>query len=673
MPVQDFAREQQHFEDFFQQFYHAQIADSILQGKKSLEIDFGLLDKFDPEFADRLLNEPKLMLEAARDAITTVSGQGFVLVPRFTNLPESQKIRIRNLRSEHIGKFIVLDGVVRRASEVRPEIMEATFECPDCGTKIPILQTDRSLKAPAVCDNCGKRGGKFNLVDRKLFDARWLVVEEPYEIAAGEKSGDVRIYLKDDLTSPDLQKKCDPGSRLTVVGTLREIRRLVKGSAETQLDIFLEANHVRPTEIEWEEVFVTPEEERLIKELSQDPEIYKKIVASLAPSLFGLEEIKEAIAYQLFGGVQRIAADGTRMRGDIHLLLIGDPSLGKTAMLKLVSKLMPRGRYVSGKGVTGVGLTASVTKDEEFMGGWVLEAGAMVLCHKSLLAIDEFDKMNKDDQIAMHEALSTQTISIAKASIIATLPAQTSVLAGANPKYSRFDPYRAIGEQIDVPDTLLSRFDLKFIMRDEPVKELDEKLATHVMQVRMSPQEIRSAIPPELLRKYIFYARRNCFPDITSEAAERLKKFYIDMRSTYAGEGAEIPITLRQYEALMRLAEAAARIRLSDKVEVQDAERALNLMTYSLKQIAFDIKTGKFDIDRTEGVASSKRTMIRTILNIIERLEKTIGKPVPYDEIQAEAENEGMNRHDMDEIITQLKRDGTLFEPKVGHLQKAIN
>ncbi len=665
MPSQDFAREQQHFEDFFQQFYHAQIADAILQDKKSLEIDFSLLDKFDPEFADRLLNEPKAMLDAARDAISIVSGQNFSLAPRFTNLPDSQKIRIRNLRSEHIGKFIILDGVVRKASEVRPEIMEAIFECPDCGSKIPILQTDRTMKTPMSCDNCGRRG-KFNPpIDRKLFDARWLVVEEPYEIAAGEKSGDIRIYLKDDLTSPDLQKKCDPGSRLTVVGTLKELRRIAKGAADNQLDIFLDANHVSPTEIEWQDVFVTPEEEQLIKELSKDPLIYQKIVASLAPSIFGLEEIKEAIAYQLFSGVQRIAADSTRMRGDIHMLLIGDPSLGKTQILKLVSKLMPRGRYVSGKGVTGVGLTASVTKDEEFMGGWVLEAGAMVLCHKSLIAIDEFDKMNKDDMIAMHEAMSTQTISIAKANILATLPAQTSVLAGANPKYSRFDPYRAVGEQIDIPDTLLSRFDLKFIMRDEPVKELDEKLATHVMQVRMSPQEIRAVIPSEILRKYIFYARRNCFPDITSEAAERLKNFYIDMRSTYAGQGAEIPITLRQYEALMRLSEASARIRLSDKVEIQDAERALNIMTYSLKQIAFDIKTGKFDIDRTEGVPSSKRNMIRTILTVIEKLEKTIGKPVPYDEIQAEAENEGIVRHDLDEIINQLKRDGTLFETKV--------
>ncbi len=671
LPEQELAAEQQHFEDFFQQFYVPQIEESIQQGKKSIEVDFSLLDKFNHEFADKLLDQPKQMMEAAMKAIASISHQNIPLIPRFTNLPAIQAIRIRNLRSEHIGKFMVIDGVVRRASEVKPEILEATFECPDCGAKIPVMQTERVVRAPALCDGCGRKE-KFNLVDKKLFDARWVVMEEPYEIATAETPGEIKVYMKDDLTSPSMQNRCDPGNRITVVGILREIKKILKGKLGTQMDIFLDANHVKPSEIEWEEVVVNEADEKNIKEMAKDPRIYEKIIASIAPSIYGLDEIKEAIAYQMFGGVPRVVADGTRLRGDIHLLLVGDPALGKTVILKLVSKILPRGRYVSGKGVTGVGLTASVIKDEEFLGGWVLEAGAMVLCHKSLIAIDEFDKMNKDDQIAMHEAMSTQTISIAKASIVATLPAQTAVLAGANPKYSRFDPYRSIAEQIDIPDTLLSRFDLKFVLRDEPVKELDEKLATHVIQVRMSPQEIKPLIPPEMLRKYIAYVRHTCKPDLTAEAAEKIKQFYIDMRSSYAGQGEAMPITLRQHESLIRLAEAAAKIRLSNKVEALDADRALKVMEFSLKQTAFDLRTGKFDIDRTEGVASSKRNAIRIILDIIEKLEKTIGKPVPVDEILAEAENAGISSRDTEELLTSLKRDGTLYEPKVGHLQKAM-
>jgi replicative DNA helicase Mcm len=318
-----------------------------------------------------------------------------------------------------------------------------------------------------------------------------------------------------------------------------------------------------------------------------------------------------------------------------------------------------------------VGLTASVTKDEEFMGGWVLEAGAMVLCHKGMIAIDEFDKMNKDDQIAMHEAMSTQTISIAKATIVATLPSQTAVLAGANPKLSRFDIFKPITDQIDVPETLLSRFDLKFALRDVPNKEQDERIADHIMRTRISPDSLQPAISPEMMRKYIAYARHNCSPEFTLEAADRLKKFYIDMRSMYKDSTDAIAITARQQEALVRLAEASAKIRLGEKVNLIDADRAIALMRYSMEQLAFDRKTGKFDIDRTEGTSSSKRNNIRMITDIIEKLEKTLGKQIPIDEIMAEAEENGMQVSDAEEIINSLKREGRLFEPKYKHISKA--
>ena len=436
---------------------------------------------------------------------------------------------------------------------------------------------------------------------------------------------------------------------------------------KTQMDIYLEANYVEPTEIEWEELEITEEDVKKIKELASREDIYDILVRNIAPSIYGMEKIKEAILLQLFGGVPHEQADGTRIRGDIHILLLGDPSVAKSQLLKYVAQLVPRAKYVSGKGTTTAGLTATVVRDEEFMGGWVLEAGAMILCNKSIICIDEFDKMSKEDQIAMHEALEQQTVSIAKASIVATLPAQVAVLAGANPKFSRFDPYRPIAEQIDIPETLLSRFDLKFAIRDIPDRERDEKLAKYIIETRLNPESVKPEIPLDLLRKYIAYTRKNVFPKMTREAAERIARFYVEMRSLYGGEDT-VAITLRQNEAIMRLAEASAKIRLSPVVEVQDAERAISIMKYSLEQLGYDYETGKIDIDRTEGTPSSQRSKIRRMMEIIERLEREIGKQIPKEDALAAAQDEGLK--DAEEILNFLKREGLIFEPKHGVIQK---
>lgn len=660
------------FEEFFNDNCEPELQDAVAKGKKSVEIDFAVLDAKSPDLADKLLNDPEAVLDSAKKAIAKldlITDKPINLEPRFKNLPKQAQIRIRNLRSEHIGKFISLDGVVRKASEVKPEISIAIFECPDCGNKIEVLQTERMIKPPEVCE-CGRKG-TFKQIDRKLQDVRFVTIEEPFEIASAEKAGTVNVLLKDDLTSPDMQRRTDPGSRLVISGVLKELKRIYKGRMKTQLDMFLEANHVQPTEIEWSEVLISDEDEARIKEFANDPGIYEKIVSSIAPSMYGMNDVKEAIALQLFGGVPRFLPDGTRLRGDIHILLVGDPAVGKTQLLKLVSKIIPRGRYVSGKGVTGVGLTASVVKDEEFMGGWVLEAGAMVLCHKGLISIDEFDKMHKDDQIAMHEAMSTQTISVAKASIVATLPAETSVLGGANPKFGRFDRYRAIAEQIDVPDTILSRFDLKFVLRDVPDKEMDEKLASHVIKTRTEMSTIVPLIEPAFLRKYIAYARHNCFPQLTNDAAQFLKQFYVNMRSLYQGEDAStIAITLRQYEALVRLAEASAKIRLSNEVNQADADRAVKLMKKSIQQLGYDYETGKIDIDRTEGMASSSRNKIYVVLDIVDRLTKQVGREIPREEVIASAEDEGIKEFEVEDILQRLEREGTIWRPKQNFIQR---
>jgi replicative DNA helicase Mcm len=635
-----------------------------LNEEKAVIIDFSAFDRYDPVSADMLLESPAEILKAFNDAAENVVQEKIKV--RFKNLPESRNIRIRNLRAKHLNRMWTVDATIKAASEVKPQIYEAVFECLECAKKITVPQDSNIIQKPGHCE-CGRRGD-FPLVEKKLYDVRWLKGIEPFEITTGEQPGEISVLMKEDLTTPRMQKKTDPGSRLTIVGILKELPKRIKGKLSTKMDMYIEANFAEPSEIEFEELDITPEDEKKILELAKDPDVYEKLKASIAPGLWGFEEIKEAVVLQLFGGLVHHLPDGSRIRGNLHILLTGDPGVGKSYLLKLVSSVVPRGRYVSGSGVSGAGLTATVVKNEA-IGGWVLEAGALILCNKGLIAIDEFDKMSRDDQIAMHEATSVETVSIAKASIVATLPAETAVLAGANPQYGRFDAYKSVAEQIQIPETLLSRFDLKFALKDKPDKILDTQLADHIINTRRTPEFAKPIIDRNLLRKYIAYAKQIKDMELLDEAAQVLKDFYVDMRSrSVTSETNTVSITLRQYEALIRLAEASAKIRLDTKIRMEDADRSIRLMKFSLTQLGYDYETGAIDIDRIEGgMPASKRKKISLVMEIIESLGKE-SREIAMADIHAEAENRGIEG--IDEVIQRLLRDGQIFEPRSGFIRK---
>ncbi|MFH1631119.1 MAG: minichromosome maintenance protein MCM [Candidatus Aenigmatarchaeota archaeon] len=654
--------------EFLREHYYIELQKIDQLDKASLILDFKLLDMFDPVIADMLLETPDKVLPYFQETLKLFDLQTKEKINvRIRNLPERCKIRIRNLRAEHIGKLISTDVIIRSATEVKPQISEAVFQCPECDAKIVVEQTEvfgGSIQKPSSCE-CGRRG-EFPMIDKKMVDFRMIKGTEPFEITTGEQPSELAFFLREDLTTPRMQKRTDPGSRLHIVGILREIPRRIKGKISTQLDTTMDVSHLETSEADFDELILSPEEETAIFELSKDPNVYERLKRSIAPGIYGHDEIKESLALQLFGGIPHVLPDGNRIRGNIHILLTGDPGVGKTMFLKLVSDMVPRGRYVSGSGVSGVGLTASVRKDEQ-LGTWVLEAGALILCNKGLIAIDEFDKMSKDDQIAMHEATSVETVSIAKASIIATLPAQTAVLAGANPQLGRFDQYKSITEQLNIPETLLSRFDLKFALKDQPNKEYDQSIADHIFQSRSSPVTVIPEINKNLIRKYVAYTKRINDIEIDSEAAERMKNFYVQMRSSTGGE--TVPITLRQCEALIRLAEASAKIRLDTKVRLDDANRAIRLMEFSLKQLGYDYETGRFDIDQMEsGVTTAQRSKFRQIQEIVETLQKQLGKDVPRQDILAEAETQGIPK--AEDVIGKLLKEGLLFEPRPGFLRR---
>ncbi|MBD3309780.1 AAA domain-containing protein [Candidatus Woesearchaeota archaeon] len=666
----------QRFEEFLDNSCKAELLEKIRKGEDFLIVNFAELSRFDPDLADALLDNPEDSIKAAEIAVESFDLPKDMkhFKVRFKNLPQSQKIMVRNIRSKHITKLLVVDGIVRQKSDVRPQVTNAKFECPQCGNVISQLQLDAQFKEPSRC-GCGRKG-KFRLLSKELVDAQGIVLEEaPEDLEGGEQPKRIQLFLKNDLVSPITERRTNPGSKIRITGILKEVPITLRtGAKSTRFELLIECNFVESIQQDFYDINISREEEEKIRELAADPKVYQKIIDSIAPSIYGYEKIKAALLLQLLGGIQKKRDDGVVTRGDMHILLIGDPGAGKSQLLKRINVIAPKGRYVSGKGVSGAGLTASVVKDE-FLHGWSLEAGALVLANKGICCIDEMDKMSPEDRSAMHEALEQQSISISKANIQATLVARTTVLAAANPKFGRFDPYDILANQIDLPPALINRFDLIFPIKDMPDAARDETLAGHILKLHQSPHvEKQQELDTRFLRNFIAYAKQHSKPVLTEGALNELKDYYVEMRnkgSIDEGGVKAIPISPRQLEALVRMSEASAKVRLSQKVTKKDAKRAIELLHYCLSQVGIDPETGKIDIDRiTTGVTASQRSHIVLIKEMIAEVENKVGKAIPIDDVVKVAEEKGIDASEVEEVIQKLKRVGDLFEPKRGFIQR---
>ncbi len=1226
------------FEEFFSTKEYKDRIFEVLEkypNVRSVEIDYRDLEIFDPDLADLLIEKPDTIIRTAQRAIQNINPVGVDadLNIRFKNI--TNIIPLRDLRSKFIGKLVAVDGIVRKVDEIRPRILRAVFECRSCGHQQEVPQSSNILAEPSFCPEC--RGRSFRLLqeDSQFLDTQTLKLQEPLEnLSGGEQPRQITIVLEDDLVDT-----LTPGDVVRVTGILRTI----KDDRAKRFKNFIYGNYAEFLEQEFEELQITAEDEKKIKELAVDPNIYERIVRSTVPSIYGYREIKEAIALQLFGGTGKELDDKTRLRGDIHILIVGDPGIGKSQMLKYVSKLAPRGIYTSGKGTTGVGLcvapeslifteegaleigdfvdknltepikykmgvyvsklekpirvqtinptrvssrvsdkvwrlrapeklvkittetgkeltltpetkvlsfeegelrwreakrlgegdhvattrrleyggrrvltleliedlddvvvygvesligklskeikmgegiresagelgfngddhyrntmnlkmllklaekanyslerlhdeiqgfsqsqerpiklpkylnerflyfvglivgdgdirvksdgvysirfsntnrelrrrfkslvkelfgiesrestlgisfnskiiahilgrlgipesggfdisevifslpnkelaafirglfdsggiirddgpssiefytkseklarklqlvllrfgiiahlkrgevigdylirisgegigkfakfigfedlrkknrlqglqggesntimdiipgigetieeiisfygvsvkeahdfgnlveedgaisrkslqriirnlkskasienvkielpdklrsilgkssdksmpfntlvqftrrikdkrvrksfvrilrelkareeiireklqyleslaysdilfekikrvevidspydhvydltvkeshsfiangivvhnTAAAVRDE--LGGWSLEAGALVLGDRGIVCVDELDKMREEDRSAIHEALEQQTISIAKAGIMATLNSRCAVLAAANPKFGRFDTYKSIAEQIDLPSTILSRFDLIFVIEDKPHEERDRELARHILKTHKE-DTLPIEIEPELLRKYIAYARKNIHPKLTDEAMKVLEEFYVSMRSSATDEDSPVPITARQLEAIIRLAEASARVKLKNKVEAEDAKRAIRLAKSCLKQVGYDPETGKIDIDKVEGrTPKSERDKFNILIELIKELEEEYGGKAPTNILKSEMlDRYNISEEKVEELLRFLQEKGVIFEPQRGYVK----
>ena len=653
------------FEEFFATSYKDDVFEILetYPDNRSLTINYHDLEMFDPDLADLLVEKPDEIISASQTAIKNINplAKDIELNIRFENL--TNIIPLKTLLSKYIGSFVAADGIVRKTDEIRPRIETATFECRGCMRLHEVEQTsDRTIIEPSLCSECGGRSFRLLQEESKYIDTQTARMQEPLEnLSGGTEPKQMLMILEDDLVD-----ELNPGDKVRITGTLKTFREERSGKFKN----YIYVNHIEHLEQEFEELHLSEEDEEQIIALSKDPKIYEKIIKSTAPSIKGYRDVKEAIALQLFGGAAKQLEDETRLRGDIHILIVGDPGIGKSQILKYVSKLAPRSIYTSGKGTTGAGLTAAAVRDE--LGGWSLEAGALVLGDQGNVCVDELDKMRSEDRSALHEALEQQTVSIAKAGIMATLNSRCSVLAAANPKFGRFDRFKVLAEQIDLPSPILSRFDLIFVIEDKPTREGDSALAQHILHTHQF-NTVDYEIEPELLKKYIAYARKNVNPILTDEANEVLKNFYVDTRnSSNTEENTPVPITARQLEAIIRLAEACAKMKLKEVVDKEDAQKAVRLQMACLKEVGVDPETGEIDADIVSGgTPKSDRNKMQTILNEIGMLEEEFAGNAPLNTVISNMEEKyNISEEKVKEIIRKLVQKGVIFEPSSGYYRR---
>ena len=664
---------QQAFEDILSsQKYSERLSLMAIKGLEAFTLDFEDVLAYDVELAHGLVENPDEFLRHASNAAmrrlsmveAEYAAQVKGLTVRLSQLPEGTPIR--DIGAKHVGKLVMVEGIVVRSTPVQPLVVVAAFRCRACADVTRVPQEGEFLRQPYRCQNpdCG-RTGPFDFVENEseYVDCQSLRIQElPEEIPPGQ----IPTSLDLRAVGSDLRGAARPGDHVRVVGIVRTSSTVMpKGGRPRTLKIHMDVNNIIPVSREPESLSISPEEEAKIKELAKDPWIHRKLVQSIAPSMYGNEHIKEACMYLLFGGVPKRLPD-INVRGDIHVLLVGDPSTFKSQLLRYVVSVAPRGVYTSGRGTTAAGLTASVMRTERE--GVTLEAGAMVLADRGIVAIDEIDKMKPEDRVAIHTAMEQQVVPVAKGGIVATLNARTAVLAAANPQFGRYVEQRTVVENIDLPPTILSRFDLIFILRDVPDREADAKISRHVLSLhRTRGASAQPPIDQELLRKYVAYAR-NINPVLTPEAEERLHEFYLRMRE--ASKDGSMAITLRQLESLIRIAEARARAALRAEVTAEDAEAAILIMQRSLQDVGIDTSTMRTDVDIImTGKPKSVREALQVILDVILELQRETGVAEAV-LVKSEAVKRGVPAEDVDRLIAQLKRDGTIFEPRPGLLRK---
>ncbi|OHS93607.1 MCM2/3/5 family protein [Tritrichomonas foetus] len=561
--------------------YRDQLVQCVHDPNPYIEVNLDHLSAYNDELGHLVFDDPVrclgLLESAAYDFAKDLIGEENCPPIQVLVTTSTTPMKIRDINSSFISKLVVVPGLVIGTSPVTPRATQITAVCTSCKHQLTIRCNSDGFTLPRKCQRQSESAGgpasaggacpldPYVVVPdfSKFADFQFLKIQEaPEDVPPGEMPRPISATVDRALANASI-----PGSRNLFVA-IYEMHQY-KGNTQRPL--------LRVVGL------MSPQKQAEVADSRPPTNVFKTrkdIVEALAPEIYGMDDVKLAIACQLFAGVQKVLPDKSRRRGDINVLLFGDPSVGKSQLLKFAHRVAPIGVYTSGKGSSAAGLTASVIRHSS-TGEFILEGGAMVLADGGIVCIDEFDKMRNTDRVAIHEAMEQQTISIAKAGITAVLNTRTAVLAAANPVMGRFDDLKSARDNIDFQTTILSRFDLIFVLKDVRDEERDSKTVEHVMKVHKTADDTNSNQPTiNELKSYITYARRKCRPVISEGAINLLKNEYVKMRSSVDNRES-IPITVRQLEALVRISEALAKMELSDECKEEHVKEAIRLFKVS--------------------------------------------------------------------------------------------
>jgi replicative DNA helicase Mcm len=581
------------------------------------------------------------------------------------NLPKSNTVKIKDLSIGNANRIVTIDAFVNSVSQIKHDTELSAWTCRDDGDFGKIIY-DGIIRKP-ICPKCGSFAKVSQLHGRSItVDRQFGKIQELPENLEGAVNPPSLDYK---LPRPFLNK-LNPGDRVLLCGIYETyyevVGKNVKSVQKTSFTVINVLQYSRTLE----DIEITPEEEAKIKALANDPDLESKFIASFAPNILGHEEKKFAMVLQLFGGAGEQTESGDTRR-EIHILVIGDPGGGKSELLRFPLKVHPKAIYVVGTGASGVGLTASVQRDEDNK-TYFLKPGAMVLASGGIMLLDEMDKMSEDETKKLHSGMEQGVVTVTKAGLNATLVTKTSVLAVANPKYGRFKGFdsSSIKEEFNIIDSLLDRFDLIFVHRDEIDADKDRKIAEFMMGKFVKGESKEIYCPPidaDLFKKYISYTRKNIRPSVSPEARTLLVDFYVDFRQAGKLQNS-IYATARDSNGLIRLAQALARWHQRDVVTVEDAKKIIALFITSLKQSAFNVETGTIDqsINYT-GKTSSENDRIRGVLDVINQLSgESKDAHIEKIEIIRAMELRGINAEKTNGVIEFLRKKEEIYFPRTG-------
>ncbi len=638
---------------FFREFYRDRVSEALMTSKDSfVVVDWLELNAVLPQLAEAVMERPVEALRAFNDALRRFIEEDLMVEVRrewsvhFSNLLD--KLRPADVRAEHVGRMVEVKGLVTGVSNVRSFYRKAVFVCLDCGEEMVRVQRPlRPLVRPKKCEACGSRNVELmeELSDKLDFQF-FKVQDSPEDLEGGEPQEKLAYVIG---PQAGLLKG---GMRVRLTAIVRE--RVYKKDDLPIYERVLDVNHIEFLDRAMSVEELSEEDLQRVRNLVRvyEDELPFVVASSIAPDLYGLEREKLGAAVSIVGGVPTQA----KPRGHVHVLYIGDPGCGKTELLRAVERVAPKAIFTSGPGASGVGLTATVRRNEVSKGDWMIVGGALVLASGGVCLIDELDKMREDERKALHTALEQQIIPVNKAGINVVLRIDTTVMATANPKGGKFDRNRTVVEQIDFPPTLLNRFDLAFVVLDD-YQEGDDVL-DYVMSV--NDAGAAGPIPEDLLRKFFVYAR-SLRPRFSAEARGAIKAGFKELRRKYSG--GKVALNLRYFNGLMRIAEAFAKLRLSETVEAVDVKRAVELFESSIRAIAYDPERDDYDLAIIEvGLPSEVLNLRERMIDLLRELSSLFPNGVPWDAVVQSLTDRGYPREKVVEVLRDLEMMGKITE-----------